>query len=172
MADIQAEIGAKEEQMLKAAAGQGWKLICMIYDNLPKFPKDMPEVIPKSPGKKQGKQSMKNLMGDGSKIENVEIDKNNIGDFKSTARKFGIDYSLKKITTPQANGTDKVQYAVYFKAKNANVMNMAMQEYAQKVAKRHRKPPLVDRMKAKIKDMVDKNRERSREKTKTRGQER
>lgn len=171
MYDVAMSISYKE-QMLKAAASQGYKLLCMIYNEIPKFPKDMPEIIPKEPGKKSGKQSMKKLMGDGAKIENVDIDKNNIGDFKTTARKFGIDYSLKKITTPQENGKDKIQYAVYFKSKNANVMQTAMQEYAKRVAKRELKPPLAERLKRAIAKTQDRNRERSREKTKTRGQER
>jgi len=79
---------------------------------------------------------------------------------------------MKKITTPQADGTDKVQYAVFYKAKNANVMNQALTAYQKRVADRKKNPPLLDKLKAKLQKSKAQNRERTREKTKTRGQER
>ena len=43
-----------------------------------------------------GKQTIKQLVGSGVKLEDIPINAESIGDFKSTARKHGIDYSLKK----------------------------------------------------------------------------
>jgi hypothetical protein len=176
MADIQGELARQELRGIETAAKKGgWKLVCVMYNSLPRFPQDVAETFLRmtKDKPKQGKQSMKSLMGSGASIENIEINSSNIGDFKSTARAFGVDYSLKKITTPQ-DGGDKVQYAVFFKSKNANVMQSAMQEYAKRVAKRQRNPTLMDRLKANIKRTQEqsRNRERSRQKTKTRGQER
>jgi hypothetical protein len=171
MPDIQGEIEAKEEQAIKEALRTGGKLLCVIYESMPKFPQDIPELCPKGKSK-SGKQSMKSLIGSGSTIENVEINGSNVGDFKSIARKFGVDYSLKKITVPQADGDDKIQYAVYFKSKNASVMHTAIQEYAKRAASRKRNPALTEKLQRNNEISKAQKRERSRERTKTRGQER
>jgi len=45
---------------------------------------------------RRGKQSLKQMMKEGSQLTNIEITDNNIKSFERVARKYGIDYSLKK----------------------------------------------------------------------------
>lgn len=50
----------------------------------------------KSPKVYKGKQSVKHLIQKGEKLTNIEVTDQNIKSFNKTARKYGIDYSLKK----------------------------------------------------------------------------
>lgn len=45
---------------------------------------------------KRGKQSLDSMMKDGSQLTNIEITDRNIRSFERIARKYSIDYSLKK----------------------------------------------------------------------------
>ena len=47
----------------------------------------------------QGKQSLKQLMKQNAGVSNIEITKDNIKAFESTAKKYGIDFALKKDST-------------------------------------------------------------------------
>ena len=56
---------------------------------------------------RRGKQSLKQMMKEGSQLTNIEITDQNIKSFERVARKYGIDYSLKKdsaTTTPRYLG--------------------------------------------------------------------
>jgi hypothetical protein len=44
----------------------------------------------------KGKQSIKTLVGSGAKLEDIPLNKENTKDFDAVARKYGIDYSIKK----------------------------------------------------------------------------
>ena len=44
-----------------------------------------------------GKQSIKKLQKGGSQLTNIEITEKNIKSFEKVARKYGVDYSLKKL---------------------------------------------------------------------------
>ena len=66
----------------------------------------------KSPKVYKGKQSVKHLIQKGEKLTNIEVTDQNIKSFNKTARKYGIDYSLKK------DGLEKPpRYFIFFKAK-------------------------------------------------------
>ena len=59
--------------------------------------------------KKTGKQSIKSLQKSGAQITNIVVTDNNIKSFDRVARKYGIDYSLKKV---EQEG--KTEYLVFF----------------------------------------------------------
>ena len=44
----------------------------------------------------QGKQTLKQLMKQNAGVSNIEITEGNIKAFESTAKKYGIDFALKK----------------------------------------------------------------------------
>ena len=46
-----------------------------------------------------GKQTMRQLMKQNAGVSNIEITDSNIKAFESTAKKYGIDFALKKDTT-------------------------------------------------------------------------
>ena len=75
--------------------------------------------------KPHGKQTIKQLNAQGVQLSNIKITDENIKSFDRVARKYGIDYSLKKEV-----GADPPKYLVFFKAKDVDVMTAAFREYA------------------------------------------
>lgn len=75
--------------------------------------------------KPHGKQTIKQLNAQGVQLSNLKITDENIKSFDRVARKYGIDYSLKKEV-----GADPPKYLVFFKAKDVDVMTAAFREYA------------------------------------------
>lgn len=75
--------------------------------------------------KPHGKQTIKQLNAQGVQLSNLKITDENIKSFDRVARKYGIDYSLKKDV-----GADPPKYLVFFKAKDVDVMTAAFREYA------------------------------------------
>ena len=59
-----------------------------------------------------------------SKLDEVEISEQKIGDFLKTARKYDIDYALKK-----DNGTQPATYHVFFSAAKTEDFRRAFTEY-------------------------------------------
>lgn len=83
-----------------------------------------------------GKQSVKKLISQGQGVSDIEITDENIKSFEKVARKYGVDYALKKDTTG-----DKPKYLVFFKAKDGAALTAAFKEYTAKESKREEKRP-------------------------------
>lgn len=79
-----------------------------------------------------GKQTVKQLVKQGQGVQNIEITDKNIKSFERVAKKYGVDFALKK---DPAEG----RYLVFFKAKDADALNAAFAEYTAKTL--HRKAP-------------------------------
>lgn len=120
----------------------------------------------KSEVKPRGKQSMDSMMKDGSQLTNIEITDKNIRSFERVARKYSIDYSLKKDSS-----TSPPRYLVFFRAKDVDVMKAAFQEYTRATMAKSRKPSIRKRL-VKAIEMTIKHRERVLNKQKDRGQTR
>lgn len=71
-------------------------------------------------------------------MQNIEITDKNIKSFERVARKYGVDFALKK---DPAQG----KYLVFFKARDADALNAAFAEYAGKSLNRsaQKKPSLL-----------------------------
>ena len=80
-----------------------------------------------------GKQTLKQLMKQNAGVSNIEITKDNIKAFESTAKKYNIDFSLKKVKGEQT------RYLVFFKGRDADVMTAAFQEFSAKKLNRDKK---------------------------------
>lgn len=113
----------------------------------------------------RGKQSLKKLIhgNENASVTNIEINDDNIKAFEKTARKYGIDYSLKKDSS-----LDPPKYTIFFRAKDSEIMTKAFKDFLNSQTRKNekeKKPSVVTR----LKDLVNlKNKERKREKTKTR----
>ena len=68
-------------------------------------------------------------------LSNIEITDKNIRSFESTAKKYGIDFALKK-----DNSEKPPRYLVFFKGRDADVLTMAFNEYSQKILRQKEKP--------------------------------
>ena len=83
-----------------------------------------------------GKQTMRQLMKQNAGVSNIEITDSNIKAFESTAMKYNIDFSLKKVKGEQT------RYLVFFKGRDADVMTAAFQEFSAKKLNREKKPSI------------------------------
>ena len=118
-----------------------------------------------------GKQSLKKLIrgNDNASVTNIEITDKNIKAFEKTAKKYDIDYSLKKDNSVEPKTTTSVEppkYTIFFRAKDSEIMTKAFKEFLNSESRnKEKKPSILTR----LNDLVRiKNKERTREKTKTR----
>ena len=84
-----------------------------------------------------GKQTLKQLMKQNAGVSNIEITKDNIKAFESTAKKYGIDFALKKDATESPP-----RYLVFFKARDADALTAAFKEFSAKKLSREQKPSI------------------------------
>ena len=80
-----------------------------------------------------GKQTLKQLMKQNAGVSNIEITGENIKAFESTAKKYGIDFALKKADD---------RYLVFFKGRDADVLTAAFQEFSAKKLTQDKKPSI------------------------------
>ncbi len=113
-----------------------------------------------------GKTSVKRLVGDGVGVSSIEVTDGNIRAFERVARKYNVDFAVKKDKT-----TDPPKYMVFFKGRDADVLAQAFKEFVYGNEKKKGRASVREKLN-RFKDAVsqDKNRERSREKNKDRGQ--
>ena len=112
---------------------------------------------------KRGKQSIKSMLDKGSELSNIEITDNNIRSFERVARKYGIDYSLKR-----DKSTDPPKYLVFFRAKDADVMTAAFKEYSGITLQKSKRKSIKLRLQKAI-EKAAKHREREKTQQKDRG---
>ena len=96
----------------------------------------------------KGKQSVRQLVGQGAGVSNIEITDKNIKGFERTARKYGVDFAVKR-----DNNAQPPKYLVFFKAKDADALIAAFTEYSQKRVKQQSKPSILARL-SKFKELV------------------
>ena len=96
----------------------------------------------------KGKQSVRQLVGQGAGVSNIEITDKNIKGFERTARKYGVDFAVKR-----DNNAQPPKYLVFFKAKDADALMAAFTEYSQKRVKQQSKPSILARL-SKFKELV------------------
>ena len=107
-----------------------------------------------------GKIPVKKLVGQGEGAKSIEVTDSNIRSFERVARKYNVDFAVKR---------DK--YLVFFKGKDADVIAQAFKEFVKVNEKKQQRPSLRQKLKGLQKIVAqNKNRERSREKNKDRGQ--
>ena len=92
----------------------------------------------KNPKVPHGKQTVRQLVGQGAGAQSIEITDKNIKSFERVARKYGVDFALKKVP-------DKGKYLVFFKARDADALNAALVEYTAKTVRREKDKPSVRR---------------------------
>lgn len=94
--------------------------------------------------KTHGKTSVKKLVGEGVGVSSIEVTDGNIKSFEWVARKYNVDFAVKKDKT-----TNPPKYVVFFKGRTS--VREKLKRFRDAVSQ-------------------SKNRERSREKNKDRGQ--
>lgn len=77
---------------------------------------------------KHGQQTYEELYSSGATLQNIEINRSNIGSFTPIAKRYGIDFALKKNPTED-------RYLVFFKAKDINIIDQAFKDFTIQVTK-------------------------------------
>ena len=115
--------------------------------------------------KTHGKTSVKKLVGDGVGVSSIEVTDGNIKSFERVAKKYNVDFAIKKDKT-----TEPPKYLVFFKGRDADAVAQAFKEFVYGNEKKKGRVSVREKLK-RLKDTLsqDKNRERSREKKKDRG---
>ena len=113
-----------------------------------------------------GKQTVKQLVGQNQGVSTIESNDPDIKAFDRIARKYGVDYAVKKIKT-----IDKPKYVIFFKARDSDALKQAFSEYADKVTtQKERKLSVLQKLRDYV--AVVQNRVLERSKDKQKGQER
>ena len=114
----------------------------------------------------RGKQSIKHLVEQNAAISNIEVTDGNIKSFEHTARKYGIDYALKKDTSEQPP-----RYLVFFQGREVDVMTQAFKEFSARTIKQKEKPSLRQKLSRQRDQSKSQHREQVKVKSKDRGVE-
>ena len=111
-----------------------------------------------SPVKHHGRQTVKQLIGQDQGVSNIEINDPSIKDFDRIARKYGVDYAIKR-----DRSSDPPKFQVFFKSRDTDALTSAFNEYAGEKVKKASRPSVLQRL-AMFKDMVKDTTEKVRKK--------
>lgn len=114
----------------------------------------------------KGRQTLRQLMKHNTGVSNIEITDQNIKAFSSTAKKYGIDFALKKDTTGEVP-----RYLVFFKGRDADVITAAFREFSAKNLDREKRPSIRYQLAKAAEQSKKQHRERDKVKTKERSAE-
>ena len=68
-----------------------------------------------------GKQTVKQLIGQNQGVSNIEITDPSIREFEKIARKYGVDYAVKK-----DRSSSPPKYLIFFKGRDADALTAAL----------------------------------------------
>ena len=111
-----------------------------------------------------GKQTLKQLARQDAGLSNIEITEGNIKEFESTAKKYGVDFALKKDSTE-----NPPRYLVFFKSLDADALTEAFREFSAKKLQRDKKPS-IRKLLSKLKEAAQ-SRNAQRDKVKNKDKE-
>ena len=95
-----------------------------------------------------GKQTVKQLLGQNQGATNVEIDKTGIKDFERLAKKYGVDFAVRK-----DKSVDPLRYIVFVRAKDADALDVICKEHQAMAMTKGKKPSVLAQLK-KFKELV------------------
>lgn len=84
-----------------------------------------------------GKQTVKQLVGQNQGVSNIEINDSGVKEFERIARKYGVDFAVKKVKGA------KPKYLVFFKARDADALTAAFTEYTGKKIHKVKRPSVL-----------------------------
>ena len=96
----------------------------------------------------KGKQTVKQLVGQGRGVSQTEVPDASVRDFDRVARKYGVDYAIKKERDPP-------RFLVFFKAQDTGAIEAAMKEYTQNKVRKASRPSVLAKL-AQFKELVKK----------------
>ena len=101
-----------------------------------------------SPVTPKGKQTVKQLTQQNQGVSNIDIQDKEIRQFERIARKYGVDYAVKK-----DRSTSPPKYMIFFKGRDADAITAAFQEYMGRKLRRETRTSVLERLEQ-YKDMA------------------
>lgn len=95
-----------------------------------------------------GKQSVKKLLSQNQGATNAEIDKEGIKDFERLAKKYGVDFAVRK-----DKSVDPPRYLVFVRSKDADALDAICKEHQARSFTKDKKPSVLAQLK-KFKELV------------------
>lgn len=89
-----------------------------------------------------GKQSVKDLAKQNQGMSNIEITDKNIKSFEKSARKYGVDFAVKR-----DKGVKPPKYLVFFKGRDADAITAAFTDFTAKMVKKTERPSVLAQLK-------------------------
>ncbi len=100
-----------------------------------------------------GKQTVKQLIGQNQGVTSIESKDPDIKAFDRVARKYGVDYAVKKVRDDDG----KSKYIIFFKGRDNDAVTSAFKEYTVKSMEKEKKPSIqkkLQEMGAKVQNKV------------------
>ncbi len=110
---------------------------------------------------KEGKQSVDELIKAGVSTDKIELPDGSAKDFCKTAKKFGVDYAIRKDKT-----LDPPRYIVFFKAKDTEVLDQVVKEYVAVNEKKQEKKSIREQLRKEKEAAKAETKEKSKNKAK------
>ena len=95
-----------------------------------------------------GKQTVKQLLSQNQGATNVEIDKSGIRDFERLAKKYGVDFAVRK-----DKSVEPPRYLVFVRSKDADALDAICKEHQARTLTKDKKPSVLAQLQ-KFKEMV------------------
>jgi len=89
-----------------------------------------------------GKQSVKQLIGQNQGVTSIESNDPDIKSFDKVARKYGVDYAVKKVR----DNDGKSKYIIFFKGRDNDAITSAFKEYTAKSMEKAKKPSVLKKL--------------------------
>lgn len=89
-----------------------------------------------------GKQSVKQLIGQNQGVTSIESNDPDIKSFDKVARKYGVDYAVKKVRDDDG----KFKYIIFFKGRDNDAITSAFKEYTAKSMEKAKKPSVLKKL--------------------------
>lgn len=96
----------------------------------------------KEPAIPRGKQSVKNLAKQDQGLSNIEVTDKNIKSFERVAKKYGVDFAIKK-----DKSVSPPKYLVFFKGRDADAITSAFNEFTAKTMRKAERPSVLAQLK-------------------------
>lgn len=89
----------------------------------------------------KGKQSVKQLTRQGQGVNTMEIDDENLRQFERIARKYGVDYAVRKDVT-----SETPRFLVFFKGRDADAIMAALKEFSSAKERKSERPSMLQKL--------------------------
>lgn len=95
-----------------------------------------------------GKQSVKKLLAQNQGATNAEIDKEGIKDFERLAKKYGVDFAVRK-----DKSVAPPRYLVFVRSKDSDALDAICKEHQARILTKKKKPSVLEQLR-KFKEIV------------------